>query len=756
MKRILAACCVVCVVTTASALAPANPYGWDERQPDGSAAGRLYLKGHPAFDEEVLVVDQHDHPVVVDSDGWYVYGSPDATNSTTTTVSLRGARRRSPATKNTTEHNNRRRSLWHPTQYRISPDSTPPRHLTQAAVTAKSFPSVPSQVSDFLCQGQGPSPWCPGNERLIGRNSKPPSTKGTTKVLVILVRFSDHANRNLPTKQDFEFLFNGQGTSDSRAPTGTMQDFFRLQSLNQFNIDAHVEDWITVGETEEYYSFNNYGLTNLFAQVAYDTLDRMDRTPGMDWNRFDEDEDGVLDSVVILHSGFVAEGGGRDCYNEKEHGVHRIWSHATSVPDNQDTWYASDRSVRIGRYCTTSALFGVDCDAGIQRVGVIGHELLHTLGLPDMLGKPGTGVGIYDVMGKQSRDVFVCRRKVSVLYSHLYPSHYTSGMMWGPDGSLYYPSTLSPWCREHLGWVTPQRITTSGEYGIITAQYPSATREPAYRIDLSPDGKEYLLIENRQKRFMDAILPGDGGLLIWHIDDNMGTAWMSRPGWPLQDQWPGNGNHYTVALLSPDTRYDLERDANYGDEDDFWVNGFSLEPGPGANEAQVSQLRMYPNTDSYGRGIIKRTDIRIYDISEPGDYMTFKVEIPGTSYVPLPDRFSVDDEPTDPPTESPTFGPTESPTDPPPTESPTDSPTRSPSDPPTRGPTDPPTRPPTDVPTVSPTFSSMPSTTPSREPSEKPSSTPSNTPTDAPQGPYAYEEKKNVIRRPFEYYFPNR
>ena len=71
----------------------------------------------------------------------------------------------------------------------------------------------------------------------------------------------------------------------------------------------------------------------------------------------------------------MAEGGGKDCINNKEHGEHRIWSHATAVPENQDSWFSSDRTVSIGRYSTTSAVVGT-CGSDIQRVAVIGHEMV--------------------------------------------------------------------------------------------------------------------------------------------------------------------------------------------------------------------------------------------------------------------------------------------------------------------------------------------------------------------------------------------
>jgi len=162
--------------------------------------------------------------------------------------------------------------------------------------------------------------------------------------------------------------------------------------------------------------------------------------------------------------------------------------------------------------------------------------------------------------------------------------------MWGPDGSLYYPGSAAPWCRILLDWVTPTKITSSGEYKIEASQLSG----DVYRIDLSPG--VYLLIENRQKLFLDEKMPGDGGILIWHIDDNMLTDWMARPGWPSQDGWPGNGNHYQLALLSPDGGYDTEQGKNYGDQYDYWTKGMSLEPGPGRRNAVENEFDMYPNT----------------------------------------------------------------------------------------------------------------------------------------------------------------
>lgn len=154
-----------------------------------------------------------------------------------------------------------------------------------------------------------------------------------------------------------------------------------------------MENWFVAPETEEYYSFGKNGITPNFAQCAYGVLDRMDED-SFHFSEYDQDGDDVIDNVIILHSGYVAEGGGTDCINNKTLGNHRIWSHAM----NNQGWTSSDRSIQLGEYSTTSAVFGT-CGSNIARVGIVGHEHLHTLGLPDLLRAAGRGVGLYDVMG---------------------------------------------------------------------------------------------------------------------------------------------------------------------------------------------------------------------------------------------------------------------------------------------------------------------------------------------------------------------
>jgi M6 family metalloprotease-like protein len=125
----------------------------------------------------------------------------------------------------------------------------------------------------------------------------------------------------------------------------------------------------------------------------------MDRA-GTNWSQYDQDGDGVLDSIVILHSRFAAEGGGTDCINNKEMGTNQIWSHRSSVSGDLDGWSSKDKSVWLGQYAAASAVHGF-CGHNITRIGILGHEMLHMLGLPYMIAVGssfGYGIGDYNSM----------------------------------------------------------------------------------------------------------------------------------------------------------------------------------------------------------------------------------------------------------------------------------------------------------------------------------------------------------------------
>jgi len=111
--------------------------------------------------------------------------------------------------------------------------------------------------------------------------------------------------------------------------------------------------------------------------------------------------------------------------------------------------------------------------------------------------------------------------------------------------------------------------------------------------------QELYVVENRHRSGRDASLP-DEGLAVYHVD------------------WRGNNNreartpdiHYMVTLVQADGRWDLENDANWGDDTDLFgapdFPHFTPETTPAARWWRGQSANLY-----------------LENISAPGDTMTF-------------------------------------------------------------------------------------------------------------------------------------
>jgi hypothetical protein len=167
-----------------------------------------------------------------------------------------------------------------------------------------------------------------------------------------------------------------------------------------------------------------------------------------------------------------------------------------------------------------------------------------------------------------------------------------------------FPPQLDPWSKAFAGWATMTELTTSGTYTLE----PSYTTNKYYKISKNFPNGEYLLLEYRRKIGYDTYLPAEG-LLIYHIDSNTN---QNNEGYPGQSGWPSNGNHYMVALLAADGKYDFEKMVNGGgDAGDLWVNSVN---GIGPS----SSTNTYPNTDAYQNGNILNTGNFITNIGPAG------------------------------------------------------------------------------------------------------------------------------------------
>ena len=405
---------------------------------------------------------------------------------------------------------------------------------------------------------------------------------GAIANLVIPIRFSNHVTRTVPSENDLGVLFNNVGPH-ALAPTGSLRDVYLDNSYDQMTLDSTIANWATVSNTEQYYA-NGVSGDQTLHQALIEALNAADAY--IDFSLFDQDNDGYIDSITFLHSGYGAEWGGFDSDGTYYSG--RIWSHRWVLWDTNgdgsynpalDQPWTSNEGVKVWDYHISPTLWATS-GSEIGHVGVIAHETGHFFGLPDLYDTNGGGEGIgsYGLMANS----------------------------WGFDGSQHYPPHMSPWSKTQLGWVAPTTLSAPGFYSLQAVE----DFAEVYRVDQGFPSGEYLLIENRQPTGFDGDMP-QGGLAIWHIDEQANDVDEGYPG--QGPPWPENGRHYRVALLQADGNYNLERGQNRGDGGDVWHAG-------GVGEINGNTL---PSTDTYQDGIVLETGNRIYGISATGDTMTF-------------------------------------------------------------------------------------------------------------------------------------
>lgn len=404
---------------------------------------------------------------------------------------------------------------------------------------------------------------------------------GTVKNLVILCRFSDHTlGVHTRAPADYSTIMNKVGGDPALAPTGSLLDYYKEASYGTMTLTSAVIAWVTLPHTQAYYAAGSNGFafypTNAQRMVE-DALNAANAT--VNFGQFDADNDGFVDAIDIIHSGWAAETGGG--------GGNWIWSHRWGLPSN---WSSGDTngagvSVKVNAYHTEAALWGTS-GTNILRVGVIAHETGHFFGLPDLYDTDNTseGIGSWCLMANS----------------------------WGFDGTQQHPPHPSAWCKTQLGWVAPTVI------GAGTYNAPRSETIPlVYRINNNYPASEYLLIENRQPVGFENNMP-QGGLAIWHIDDL--KANNRSEGFPGQPGWPGNNNHYKVALLQADGIYEMEKGLNRG-------NGGDVYHGAGISSIGTNTT---PNTHRYQGGTVAITSNLIYNISASASNMTFSFSTGGT------------------------------------------------------------------------------------------------------------------------------
>jgi M6 family metalloprotease-like protein len=227
---------------------------------------------------------------------------------------------------------------------------------------------------------------------------------GNLNVLVLLVQWTNHMDKELIPRDTVDILFNSDQIDADLIPTGSVKRYFDISSYSQFGISATVADWTLAPNTEAFYASQGDSGRDPGTIPAFTPALQALEDSGFDFRPFDLDGDGFMDLTVILHSGYAAELGGTDCNDASATRERRIASHASSAGFEPD-WFSS-QGIELGAYVVASS-FRQRCQANVARLGVIVHEIVHPFGIVDLYDFQGAldpstgnigGLDRYDVM----------------------------------------------------------------------------------------------------------------------------------------------------------------------------------------------------------------------------------------------------------------------------------------------------------------------------------------------------------------------
>ena len=289
---------------------------------------------------------------------------------------------------------------------------------------------------------------------------------GKRKLLMLLVNFND--TRTTYEAERFEALMNEENYQN----TGSFRDFFLENSYGKLDIETTVVGWIKLSRNKSMYSTED--MTALITEALAEASKKVDIA------QFDNDGDGVLDGLSIIHQGTGQEVTGSSS---------DIWSHSGEVFNV----YVGD--IQVSRYTIQPELLLEQPIAKMTTVGVLCHEFGHNLGAPDYYDvdyeTSGNfeGTGVWDLM---------------------------AGGIWNEQSAPGdSPSHINMWQKFQFGWAEPEYLTES----CTVTDMPVASESPTgYILNTLVDG-DYYVIEHRKKIKFDRKLPGEG-MIVYHIDEN--------------------------------------------------------------------------------------------------------------------------------------------------------------------------------------------------------------------------------------------
>lgn len=326
--------------------------------------------------------------------------------------------------------------------------------------------------------------------------------------IVILANYKDVSYKAENTQTAMNDMMN----ADSYTYGGThnsARQYFIAQSGGQYQPVFDVVGPVTVSKNAAYYGENDSNDEDKYpCDLIVEACKLADSQFGVDFTKYDNDNDGYVDFVYVIYAGKGEADGGA---------ANTIWPHNWSV--QSAVQYKSGISLSksetkvddlyIDNYACSGELNG--STGKRNSIGTICHEFGHVLGLPDY----------YDTQ-----------------YSTNYEKGYTPNGWDIMDGGSYNgagddgtcPPNYSPWEKAFFGWIKPVNLGSTAQS--LTLKANGTEGYVAYQVNAvgayqtpTTTGQCYY-IENRQQQGWDTYVPGHG-MLVWSVNYNK-TAWENN------------------------------------------------------------------------------------------------------------------------------------------------------------------------------------------------------------------------------------
>ncbi len=308
--------------------------------------------------------------------------------------------------------------------------------------------------------------------KFTNRGSRAFPTTGTNNLLMILANFNNTSTTYT------QLNFNNYMNQVNYNGTGSFKDFYLECSYGQLTLNTTVTSWVTVPNSHNY-----YGPDANWGEFAYHSVQAADSIVEIDFSDYDNDGDGTVDGIAIIHQGPGQEATGS---------TNDIWSHSW---DLASAGYSSAQrtfdGVLVSSYTTQPE---TGSGGEMATIGVMCHEFGHNLGAPDYYDTDyGTG-GQYDGMGNWC-----------VMASGSYNGS-------GGDKPAHH-NGFTKW--HYYGWCIPTFLSSGTNVSMGNSVYNSTD----FYYYITTTSNEYFFLENRQQTGFDSGLPGHG-LLILHADQD--------------------------------------------------------------------------------------------------------------------------------------------------------------------------------------------------------------------------------------------